>query len=153
MITVVLCMANPCIYHVVALTIPSSFHSVAPKWPRAQHESGLFASSIDWHNESSQGCIVMMQFKLCSKQLVTNYNSNIYPELCYEVWNVPFRYNLRSNTTIFSKVSAPTKGRVSACYCVLLLALGCCSKSARFFLYLEDCLLSFGCISLKPLQL
>lgn len=109
-------------------------------------------------NRVLQRCVVMMKFKLCSKQLMRNYNSSIYPELWYEVLNDPFRDDLRSNTTVIFEVSAPTKGRASACYCVL--ALDCFSKSARFFLYWEDCLFSFGPYwmlvvgtSLKPLQL
>lgn len=67
--------------------------------------------------------MVMMQFKLCSKQLMSNYNSNIYPELWYEVQNDPFRSDLRSNTTAVLKVSAPTKGRASSYHCVLALAV------------------------------
>lgn len=88
----------------------------------------------------------------------SNYDPNTYPVLWYEVQNDPFRNDFRSSTTVVLKVSAHAKGRASACYCVL--ALGCCSKSTRFVLYLEDCLLSFGpCLvllvgtSLKPLQL
>lgn len=120
--------------------------------------SGLFASSVDWDKQGAEGCVVMMQFKLCSKQLMSNYNLNIYAVLWFELQNDPFRDDLRPNTTVVLKVSAPAKGRASACYCVL--ALGCCSKSTSFVLCLEDCLLSFGpCwmlvvgTSLKPLQL
>lgn len=150
---------NPCIYHIVALTVPRTFHGVTPKWRRAQLGSLVFLHLLlIGTNRVLEGCVVMMQFKLCSKQLMSNYNLNIYPVLWFELQNDPFRDDLRPNTTVVLKVSAPAKGRASACYCVL--ALGCCSKSTSFVLCLEDCLLSFGpCwmlvvgTSLKPLQL